>query len=218
MTFSKRSMLTGFGFFLTIIMCNMHLFAGTTPAGLMFFPDRVAEGEWWRVLSHVFVHVSWYHLVLDVLAVMLLWSYMGLLGMMQRLILAVGCWGGSLLGAIYSPLVSQTGFCGLSGVAHGMMCLVGLCWIASEWKAGSVAAVLPGVILVAVSVGKSLYEVSGKVSLLSGVHLGDLGVPIVLSHLGGVLGGVATLLLITAVMNIQLLRLADMGSAYFKKG
>jgi hypothetical protein len=59
----------------TIILLNLRLFSGTCPVEWIFLPARVASGEWWRVVTHPFVHVSWYHLLLDASAFIL---YQGL--------------------------------------------------------------------------------------------------------------------------------------------
>jgi membrane associated rhomboid family serine protease len=44
------------------------MLAGVSPSLFAYFPGAVQQGEWWRVLTHPFVHVSWYHLRLCVAA------------------------------------------------------------------------------------------------------------------------------------------------------
>jgi len=45
-----------------IVLLNLPLFKGACAAGMIFLPDRVAAGEWWRLFTYSSVHVSWYHL------------------------------------------------------------------------------------------------------------------------------------------------------------
>ena len=47
---------------------------GGLNSAMLFLPDAVRAGEWWRVLTHPFVHVTWYHLLLDGAAFFLLYN------------------------------------------------------------------------------------------------------------------------------------------------
>ena len=53
------------GFVLIVAICNLHLLLGRDPTSLIFDTARVADGQCWRIVTHPFVHVSWYHLLLD---------------------------------------------------------------------------------------------------------------------------------------------------------
>ena len=55
-------------------LLNLPLLAGHSTAALAFQVDAVAGGEWWRILTHPFVHVSWYHLLLDGAAFLILYA------------------------------------------------------------------------------------------------------------------------------------------------
>jgi rhomboid family GlyGly-CTERM serine protease len=183
------------GFAGLLLISNLNLFRTVAPSALIFRPELVASGEWWRLFTHPFVHVSWYHLLLDSIGVMVLWAELTTFSLLGKTIAAVSCGAGSVLFATcFSPRIGQTGFCGLSGVAHGLMFLVGLCWI---WQAvglrrsGHVmrSQLLSGLLFVLVSGGKAVYEVVSGDIVFSALHMGVLGVPIVHSHLGGIAGG-----------------------------
>src|SRR6478735_2634518 len=71
----RRWEMIGFG--LLVAVFSGSVLFGSPSGTMMFRPDAVAAGEWWRLLTHPFVHVTWYHLLLDASAFFLL--YHGLL-------------------------------------------------------------------------------------------------------------------------------------------
>src|SRR5881396_3714973 len=83
-----------------IVLLNLPLLHSACAVDLIFLPDRVAAGEWWRVFTHWFVHVSWYHLLLDATAFLML--YQGLAGRsaFERLGYVLACGAGSLLASL----------------------------------------------------------------------------------------------------------------------
>lgn len=193
------------GFVIVLMICNVHLFHNTSPSSLIYKNELVAAGEWWRIITHLFVHVSWYHLILDALAVGFLWQEIDLKSSTQKILVALTCGGTSLLGSIwFSPYIEQVGYCGLSGVAHGLMFFLGLLWIywALQEKRkidSQLAGFGGGVLLLLLSGAKSVVEIVSGSVLFSELHMGDLGVPIVEAHLGGVIGGaVAFIVLLVA--------------------
>src|SRR6185503_1001454 len=102
-----------------IVLLNLPLLHGACAVELIFLPERVAAGEWWRVFTHAFVHVSWYHLLLDSTAFLIL--YQGLAGRSAfgRMGCVLACGTGSLLVSLWSaPIIQTQGLCGLSGIAH----------------------------------------------------------------------------------------------------
>ena len=178
-----------------LLICNLHLLAPVSPTQFIYQQDMVDAGEWWRLITHPFVHVSWYHLLLDSTAVLLIWRELPRSSFMEKSFIACWCAAGGLLGALlFSPLVHQTGYCGLSGMGHGMMFYLGLCWLfyspADESTARFTSpAFYGGLTLVALGGLKGLYEaISGKVVFAS-FHHGSIGVPIVEAHLGGIISG-----------------------------
>lgn len=199
------------GFVLILAVCNLHLLIGTDPAALIFDPAKVAQGQWWRIMTHPFVHVSWYHLLLDAAAVTLLWRELRFSSNLLKTFAAVCCAGASLLFALLaSNQVAAYGLCGFSGTAHGLAVALGLNWaVESRGHHGSRRFLFfaAGLLLVLATAVKSLLEFITGTVFLSQMHMGELGVPIVASHLGGVLGGVvcsilAALLLLTREKNI----------------
>jgi rhomboid family GlyGly-CTERM serine protease len=155
-------------------------------ASLHFHPELVVRGEWWRLLTHPFVHVSLYHLVLDAVAFLVLYATLKEKRMLRRLAYCAGSAVGSLaLSLLLSPAVYSLGLCGLSGIAHGLMAVTGL-EMASSRTDSTVARI--GRVTLALLSAKVLYEaVTGEV-LFAASHLGDIGTPIAACHLGGVSG------------------------------
>ena len=117
-----------------ILLVNLPLWMGGSAAGLFaFLPGLVAQGEWWRVFTHLFAHISFYHLLLDAGAFLML--YHGLRDVVPvggRLGLCAGAAIGSLALASLSPSFVLQGLCGLSGTAHGLMAVSGLLTARSE--------------------------------------------------------------------------------------
>src|SRR5687768_12103865 len=86
-------------FAVVIAVANASLLWNQWNAPLAFFPTHVAHGEWWRILTHPFVHVSWYHLLLDGSAFLMLYAELAH-WTTQRRLSAIGCCGaGSLVAA-----------------------------------------------------------------------------------------------------------------------
>jgi rhomboid family GlyGly-CTERM serine protease len=146
----------------------------------------VQGGEWWRVFTHPFVHVSWYHLTLDTAAFFVAYLELRNYRLRRRLLLFLAAGGGSLLTVLlFSPAVTRLGLCGLSGIAHGLTAVVSLDMICRETdrrvRAGAIACF-------AVVVGKCVIEALTGHVVFESWHLGSLGTPIAVCHAGGVLG------------------------------
>lgn len=181
-------------FALLIGLFNLPLLTGAFSTRFIFHPAAASSGEWWRVITHPFVHVSWYHLALDTAAFFLAYLELQQRQGRERLGLVAAAGAGSLLVALAaSPLIVTQGLCGLSGIAHGLTAVVSLELLrrsddwASRWS---------GLIGFAGVTGKSLFElVTGNV-LFASWHLGWLGTPIAACHAGGILGAVTVWLLL----------------------
>ena len=52
-------------FIIILAGLNSHLIGGSGANLQVFFPAALRSGEWWRLFSHPFVHLTWYHLFLD---------------------------------------------------------------------------------------------------------------------------------------------------------
>lgn len=182
--------------------CNMHLLRGVAPSTFLFYTDNVLAGEWYRILTHPLVHASWYHLILDGLCMILLYRA-ARAATWQKMAAVLICVITSLLLSIaQSPRIATTGYCGLSGIAHGFMFLVGWLWmfpIDRVQRSGSGSERWLGLLFCLTSLGKSLWEVHTGQILFAANHAGYLGgIPIVHAHLGGVFGGLLTGVLIHA--------------------
>jgi len=176
-------------------------------SALFFSPPAVAAGQWWRVFTHPFIHVTWYHALLDGAAFLLLWRSLE----RRRLLYIALPAAGSLLAALWFwPAINDTGLCGLSGVAHGLMTVSALEMINIKSGSGLSAATAGqeqpghgteaaptfvstrqvGWLCLALVTGKSIWEAATGTVFFSWLHFGLMGTPVAVSHLGGVLGGI----------------------------
>lgn len=174
-----------------IIILNAPLLSGDFADRFVFFTDRVASGEWWRVLTFPFVHVSVYHLLLDSLAFLWLWHDMRDLAARKRWGVMVACWGGSLiLPLLLSEQIDVHGLAGLSGIGHGLFAFYCLDCARRAKAAKDQVLYRASLVLVTGLVIKSGLEVFAGQLLFVGLHFGPIGVPIVETHLGGMIGGI----------------------------
>ena len=169
---------------------NLHLSGLTLLPLQIFTPQSVAEGQWWRVLTHPLVHVSWYHLLLDAGAFLLLYTGLDHRRMGWKLISVGMCAGTSLIAAwIFVPQIDAIGLCGLSGTAHGLMAYSGL--EIMRKKRGTVYGLISFWLVVA----KSIYEMIRGEVMFEFLHLGMCGTALAPCHLGGVAGGILAYLM-----------------------
>lgn len=169
---------------LVLVASNLHLIGLGSPRSLVFIPEGVLAGQWWRLLTHPFVHVSLYHLVLDAGAFLLLYRSIDYRAVPARAAGAAMC---AVFGAAAAGLstasINSLGLCGLSATAHGLMALTALQQIDKGRNTAAAAVSLSLVVC------KSVIEaVAGKV-LFDFMHMGMCGTPLAACHLGGVCGG-----------------------------
>ena len=185
-----------FVFMLLLALLNLPLFAGRSTAALAFQADAIAAGEWWRVLTHPFVHVSWYHLLLDGAAFLSLYANSHAEQRWRRLTYVAASAAGSLVVALSSsPLIATHGLCGLSGAAHGLMAVSALETMALS-RADCFTRIVALASFVAVTV-KCHFELATGHAFFAALHFGLLGTPIVACHAGGILGGLVAMMLLT---------------------
>ncbi|MEK7678159.1 MAG: rhombosortase [Verrucomicrobiota bacterium] len=184
-------------FVLLLALCNWPILSGSAWHSMIFLPAAVQAGEWWRLLTHPFVHVSWYHLLLDGAAFLMLYQSLADQILVRRLTYVLAAGAGSLLIAWWAaPAISTNGLCGLSGLAHGLMAVSALEMVGmgeqhpSESRLGWVTFLLVA--------GKSAIEVLTGTAFFSFLHFGLMGAPVAVSHAGGVLGGLCAWLLLHA--------------------
>jgi rhomboid family GlyGly-CTERM serine protease len=170
-----------------IAAANVSLAAGVFPASLIYLPDKVLAGQWWRLVTHPFVHVSAYHLLLDGAAFLMLYAQLAETSLAKRIGYLVGIHAAVTAAVTWSlPGMQAVGYCGLSGLAHGLMAV----WCLERMGGGGAdrvqrrlaMGVLAGLVV------KCVYEVTAGQVLFASTHLGDVGVPVVASHLAGVAG------------------------------
>jgi rhomboid family GlyGly-CTERM serine protease len=178
-----------------LVAFNLPLAGGRFAESMIFLPDRVMAGEWWRVLAHPFVHLTWYHFLLDAGAFLLLYGGMEEPKRLKRIAHVLACAIGSLaVSLLASPTVHARGLCGLSGVAHGLMAISALESVQSDARAGRFCRA--GVIGFGVVVLKSIIEVLCGHVFFETFHFGMMGLPVPESHAGGVLSGIVAFLVL----------------------
>ncbi len=179
-------------FFITIIAAlNSHMAGLFELNSLILIPDAVKNGEWWRLFTHPFVHVSWYHLVLDAGAFLVLYSALQKKAG-QRFAHTFICGVTSfLLVCFFSAKVSDIGFCGLSGIAHGLMIILSLEMIFDSKKFFQSQKSRTGFICFVIIIIKCTFELTGnEINRL--FHFDLCGNPLYESHIGGVIGGIVS--------------------------
>ncbi len=197
---------------LAVLICavNISLLFGRFPESLIYLPEKVIQGQWWRLVTHPFVHVSFYHLLLDGAAFLMLYAQLMETSLAKRIGYLSGIHAAVIAAVTASlPSVQAIGYCGLSGIAHGLMAV----WCLERMGIfGGAQAHLTDRreqwIAVGIFMGllaKSIYETAAGHVFLESTHLGDVGVPVVSSHLAGVIGAVVAYV----VFNTQLFRLRE---------
>lgn len=174
-----------------IVLFNGHLVGKGDIRAFLFLPDAVVtNGQWWRIMTHPFVHVSVYHLALDAGAFFLLYSGLKNPSVINRLTLVGVCGAFSLAVAwLFSPAISTMGLCGLSGIGHGLMAVSALEMITDKKEARL------GYIYFILIVSKSIFEMVNGGVFFSFLHFGRCGTPLVACHGGGVVGGIVAFFL-----------------------
>jgi len=178
-----------------LLILNAPLLVGHVTTSLVFRPDLVLGGEWWRVVTHPFVHVSWYHLLLDAGAFLMLYEGLREARWARRLwLVAAGGLGSLAFAWMFSSAIDSSGLCGLSGVAHGLMAVSGLEMV-MQGERGSWDRRIGWLAFLAVA-GKSIWEAGTGLSFLGFLHFGLMGDPQVVCHAGGVFGGAVAFLIL----------------------
>jgi rhomboid family GlyGly-CTERM serine protease len=175
-----------------LLVLNAPLLVGNCWHSMMLQEQGVLHGEWWRLLTHPFVHVTWYHLLLDATAFLTLYAGLTEKRLFGRLAVVIGAASGSVLLSWMSANFAIQGLCGLSGIAHGLMAVSAL-----EMVAGNPADVttrrIGWVSFFLVSAKATFEAVTGRM-FLGFLDFGMLGDPVAVSHAGGVIGGLAVFL------------------------
>jgi membrane associated rhomboid family serine protease len=168
-----------------IAFCNLHLIFPAKVTPLIFTSQDVMAGKWWLLITHPFVHASWYHLALDAGSFILLYNSLQTSKISWRLFYVTVC-GLFCLGLtlILGGEIHYLGLSGISGIAHGLMAVSALELIFARTNAGL------GWVCLAIVVFKAMYEIVTDTVLFSFLLLGMCGTPLAACHAGGVLGGI----------------------------
>ena len=177
-------------FLILLAVLNVPLLGKGFDPSFIFRPAEIESGQWWRLFTHPFVHLSFYHLLLDAGAFFLL--YMGLYeqSVFKKILYVVSCGISSLTAALmFSPDIYAKGLCGLSGIAHGLMAVSALEMMqkSEKFRAGFISLTLV--------VGKCVYEMVSGHAMFLFMHMGLCGTPLVACHVGGVGGGMIVFIL-----------------------
>ena len=178
-----------------LVIFNAPILAGSCFHSMVFLPQAVQRGEWWRLLFHPFVHVTWYHLLLDGTAFLALYYSLIEASVVRRSMYVLGGGVGSVLVSwAAAPAISSGGLCGLSGIAHGLMAVSALELVAvnapgsPERRIGQV-----GFFLV---VGKAALEALSGRMFFTFLHFGLMGALVAVSHAGGIIGSLLAMLVL----------------------
>lgn len=161
-------------------------------ANFILLPEALRGGEYWRLLTFPWVHISFYHLALDASAFIFLYQSLRsrTFARLQHLILCALFSG--LIPLLVDPRIETLGLCGLSGVAHG---LIFVCAFEAASRSDKRSQQL-GLVLFAAALAKTIFEqVTGNV-LFADQHFGNVGTPIASCHFGGAIGAIISVLLL----------------------
>ena len=181
------------GFLALLILLNYPVFAGSCFSSLIFEPEAVRDGQWWRLFSHPFVHLTWYHLLLDGTAFLALYYSLEEVKALRRLAYVFAGAAGSLfVSYVSAPMTQVTSLCGLSGIAHGLMAVSALEMMAHQPRHSAEYRVsLIGFILV---ISKAAFEALTGRMFFAFLDFGLLGNPVAVSHAGGIIGALCAML------------------------
>ena len=183
-----------------LIIINAPVVVGSTFHSMIFQADAVRHGEWWRLFTHPFVHVTWYHLLLDGTACVALYgSLMGASVFRRVTYIIAGAAGSLALSWAGAPGIATSGLCGLSGIAHGLMAVSALEMISTNPPGSAEHRI--GWISFLLVVAKAAFEaVSGRM-FFAFLDFGLLGSPVAVSHAGGIIGCLAAVFVLSRAPN-----------------
>ena len=175
---------------LLVAAFNAPLLFGGPDERFVLFPERLWGGQWHLLITHAFVHVGSYHLWLDAGAFLALYAALGLANGWQRGGVVVGGILGSAVATLLAwPAAAESGLCGLSGVAHGLMAVCGVEILGNERL--TKAERWAGAAALCVVVAKGAVESATGQVYFGGWHVGYVGSPVAVCHAGGIAGALA---------------------------
>lgn len=179
----KNLKLTWLLFYSAICLFNLHIFGLSFPNNLIFYPSKFIEGSFYSIISYPFIHASLYHLVLDLAAFIMLFDSLNY-KTPSKILIVLFCIIGSALLSCINPLINEIGLCGLSGPTHGLFAVFGLMIAENKYRKPL------GIFILIILILKCVFEIIFNDLLFNGLHLGNIGTPIVFCHTGGMIGGI----------------------------
>jgi membrane associated rhomboid family serine protease len=172
-------------YLIALFLANAGLVSGSVFVQGYYYPHRVLTGEFYRLFTHPFVHVSWWHLLLDGTAFLALYAMLETPSWIRRTAYVLGAHLGCTLGVTWNLGWGESiGYAGLSGIAHGLMAV----W-ALELLFHPKCTLRPiGTWTLIIVTGKALCEALSGRMLFDFMHAGRMGQPIAISHLSGIIG------------------------------
>ena len=177
-----------------LALINLPILFGSPFHSFAFQPDEVRHGEWWRVITHPFVHVTWYHLLLDGTAFLTLYGTLTEARVARRLAYVFAAAAGSLLLSWAAAPNPANGLCGLSGIAHGLMAISALELLTANPPLSAERRI--GWISFGLVVAKAAFEALTGRMFFTFLDFGLLGTPVAVSHAGGIIGGLVALMIV----------------------
>lgn len=189
---------------LLILISNLHLFTGNLGQALIYRFEIDGFKDLASLILHPFVHVSAYHFLLDTGAFCLLYFLLKEFTLYEKWFMML-CSGimSLLLVSLITGSDQIDGFCGLSGIGHGLMAVCGLSLSRSANHRMIAIIVISTICL------KSFFEILSGQALFLDMHQGFCGQPLPASHLGGAIGGCISFIMlkrkriITKILNLD---------------
>jgi len=182
-------------FIVILALLNAPVVIGSYAHSFVFQSDAVRSGEWWRLLTHSFVHLTWYHLLLDATAFLALYSSLLERNIVHRFLYVFAGGAGSLLLAwAAAPALATSGLCGLSGIAHGLMAVSALEMVGGHARDSAERRI--GLISFILVVAKAAFEALTGRLFFPFLDFGLLGTPVAVAHAGGIVGSLIAMLVL----------------------
>ncbi len=171
---------------LTLLMAlNTHLITGKIQNALIYTPGGTDAFGILNLFLHPFVHVGWYHFLLDAGAFILLYFGLNTRNVFKKIVY-IFVSGVVSFGFVYFFAYDSilSGFCGLSGIAHGLIAVVSLEAVVAKRNMKTSLFIL-GIVAI-----KCMVELILGQAVFSYMHMGLCGQPVPVSHAGGLVGGI----------------------------
>lgn len=176
-----------------LLVLVMQIMSTMGVSQIQYHREAILAGEYWRLISGHFLHVTWLHMIINLLGLGLIW------GLFKDLLYPKTWWlllGGSIAGIDIGLMICQPHiiwYAGFSGALHGLFAGGAICALV---RYGKRRGILLGLLL-----GKLLYEqligpLPGTVEMS--------GAPVITeAHLYGAIGGSMMALMILGFRKVK---------------